>query len=233
MKAFIIRIKGHELSEELAEVSFEHAEQLGYDVQYFNGISQKKNIAKAFLEENLTCNKDGADISTNWGTQGCFISHFKLWKHCVKLDEPIVVMEHDGLPIRNCESLISEVEHVCHLDAVLPFNTDTESEEDHFEHYNEKVEKWIEDGVRPYEKSKFYGKTGLTGYFFRGAYGYLLKPAGAQRLIDFCKVYGAFPADQCMCINAVNIQRANSTYVRLHPFFKDLNTQRKYTTRTN
>lgn len=30
------------------------------------------------------------------GARGCFHSHFRLWQHCVTLQEPIVVMEHDA-----------------------------------------------------------------------------------------------------------------------------------------
>jgi hypothetical protein len=30
------------------------------------------------------------------GAQACFHSHFRLWEHCVAIDQPIVVMEHDA-----------------------------------------------------------------------------------------------------------------------------------------
>ena len=30
------------------------------------------------------------------GAQACFHSHFNLWSHCVNIDQPIVVMEHDA-----------------------------------------------------------------------------------------------------------------------------------------
>lgn len=30
------------------------------------------------------------------GAQACFHSHFNLWQHCVNIDQPIVVMEHDA-----------------------------------------------------------------------------------------------------------------------------------------
>lgn len=31
------------------------------------------------------------------GAQGCWLSHFALWKQCVELQEPIVILEHDAL----------------------------------------------------------------------------------------------------------------------------------------
>jgi len=29
------------------------------------------------------------------GAQGCFMSHYNLWKHCVTVNTPIIILEHD------------------------------------------------------------------------------------------------------------------------------------------
>jgi GR25 family glycosyltransferase involved in LPS biosynthesis len=29
------------------------------------------------------------------GAQGCFMSHYNLWKHCLKINSPIIILEHD------------------------------------------------------------------------------------------------------------------------------------------
>lgn len=31
------------------------------------------------------------------GAQGCWISHYLLWRKCIELDQPVVILEHDAL----------------------------------------------------------------------------------------------------------------------------------------
>jgi GR25 family glycosyltransferase involved in LPS biosynthesis len=31
------------------------------------------------------------------GVKGCFYSHYRLWKKCVELNEPIIILEHDAI----------------------------------------------------------------------------------------------------------------------------------------
>ena len=51
--------------------------------------------------------------------------------------------------------------------------------------------------------------------------------------LEFTKKHGAFPADACLCEAATFLQRANSTHVRLKPFFNRLDVQRKFSMRND
>lgn len=231
ISSYIIRLKHNKFSNDLATESYIAAKALGYNVSYFEGIYDHKQIADLFLQDRLVVHSD-EQMKQSWGTRGCFASHYTLWKTCVETNEPIIVMEHDGYPIRNPEKLIDEVEHACHLDYHIPFNSaDGDESEKHFDYYDRVVREQYESGVEPYPKNNFYGQQSVTGSFFRHAYGYILKPKGAKRLIDFVYKNGVFQADQCFCENAINIQRSKCTYVRLNPIFKSIKNQRDFTTR--
>jgi len=41
--------------------------------------------------------KQGSKLWDRPGAQGCLWSHMALWEHCVELDEPIIVLEHDAV----------------------------------------------------------------------------------------------------------------------------------------
>lgn len=231
IQSYIIRLSDHSFSRELSEEAYSEAIQLGYNVEYFEGIQKKNEIVSLFLQNNLIVNKDG-DIDVNWGTQGCFASHYTLWKQSYETGEPLIIMEHDGYPIRNPHHLVDEVEHACHLDYHIPFNSaNGDDSEEHFQYYNRVVYEKDDDGVEPYPHNHFYGDKSITGSFFRHAYGYILKPKGAERILNFIAEHGVFPADKCLCETAINIQRAKATYVRLNSRFKSINDQRKFTTR--
>lgn len=231
LRAYVIRLSDHVLSSDLATQAFNAAERLGYAAHFFEGLQHKADIARAFQAHRLVAHPDGGDIQTNWGTMGCFISHFLLWQKAIELNQPIVILEHDGLPLVNCITLIDQVEHVCHLDRFLPLSTQCDPAE-YFDYYNHKVSIVNGSGVGPYAYAGcFYKGSNVTGSFFRGAYGYIITPTGAQRVIDFVQKHGAFPADMCLCENAVKLQGSNSTHVRLNPFFHNVDMQRQYTTR--
>ena len=231
IQSYIIRLSDHSFSKKLSEESYTEAKRLGYNVEYFEGIQDQKQIDYFFFDNYLIVNKDD-DIDKNRGTQGCFASHYSLWKQSYETGEPLIIMEHDGYPIRNPHHLVDEVEHACHLDYHIPFNSKNgDASEEHFEYYDCAVYEKNDDGIEPYPINSFYGDRSVTGSFFRHAYGYILKPKGAERILKFVDEYGAFPADQCLCENAINIQRSRSTYVRLNHRFKSINHQRKFTTR--
>jgi len=231
IQSYIIRLSDHPFSKELSEEAYNEAVRLDYNVEYFEGIQNKSEISLFFLDNNLIVNKDG-DMDVNWGTRGCFASHYTLWKQSYETGEPLIIMEHDGYPIRNPEHLVNSVEHACHLDYHIPFNSKNGDEsEEHFHYYNKAVYEKDDDGVELYPINSFYGNRSITGSFFRHAYGYIIKPKGAERVLKFIDKHGAFPADQCLCENAINIQRSSATYVRLNHRFKSINDQRNFTTR--
>ena len=231
IRTYIIRLSDNELSLRLAFEALRTARSLGYDAEYFEGVQNRQQIAEYLLNYQLIVNHKGGDIATNWGTMGCFVSHHKLWRRAVELDEPIVIMEHDALPLHDCTNIVSDVEHACHLDRFLPFNS-SEDPVKYFKKYNERTTAKLVPGIESYPyQDDFYHGMDLVGTCFRGAYAYIIMPAGARRVLDFVKINGAFPADMCLCSNAIALQGTKSTYVRLNPFFNDLETQRRHTTR--
>lgn len=232
IKTYIIRLSNHKLSSELAKEAYDEAVRLKYNVEYFEGIQGPKQISSFFLKNNLVVHKDN-DIDVNWGTQGCFASHYTLWKQSYETGEPYVIIEHDGFPIRNPHHLIDEVEHACHLDYHIPFNSKHgDASEEHFHYYDKAVYERDNNGVEPYPTNNFYGDRSITGSFFRHTYGYIIKPKGAERILKFVDEHGAMPSDKCLCERAINIQRASCTYVRLNKRFRTINDQRNLTTRT-
>jgi GR25 family glycosyltransferase involved in LPS biosynthesis len=68
--------------------------------------------------------------------------------------------------------------------------------------------------------SKFVEKIG-TGNYMRGSYGYLIKPGGARKLINWIKSNGFVPADQQMGNAVIDIQVVAPTVVQLHPDYQN------------
>ena len=113
------------------------------------------------------------------GTIGCLASHVLLWEECSRQEESYLIIEQDGVLIKDPRSLLPLIDTVCHLDAYLPFdNSKTASTAlEYFQLYNERVA-LEEPGVKNYPKNKFYDDNNITGSCFRGTYGYIITPKG-------------------------------------------------------
>jgi GR25 family glycosyltransferase involved in LPS biosynthesis len=58
-----------------------------------------------------------------------------------------------------------------------------------------------------------------AGEWYEGARAYILKPAGAERLIDWVNMHGALPADVCIGLNIVDIQLCEDQVVKQHELY--------------
>ena len=229
MRTHIIRLPNNDFSSKMTNEAIESLEFFDIEYELFDGIKGRDGIK--ILSEHKKSPSAYFEMD-QWtdGTIGCLASHYLLWDKCSKQDEPFLILEQDAVIVRDPRDIVNEVKNVCHLDAYLPFGF---YRENHFDHYNKQIQK-NKQGVSEYPKSNFYnGKVRklIPQGCFKGAYGYIITPKGAKDIISWVGNHGLLPADGCLNHRATYLQRANSTYVRLNPFFKTLELQAKHSTR--
>ena len=116
---------------------------------------------------------------------GCSMSHFELWKYCVEIDEPILILEHDAVFARQLPDV--EFKGICQIN-------DPRGATPHGDWWHEQT-KLKGPGVHRKSLVMPYGKPdGLAGNS-----AYLIKPWAAQELIDAFYFYGVWPNDATMC----------------------------------
>jgi len=95
-KAYVIAVKGVEVSEMQVGEFVDSANRFNWNVEIFWGINgYNKNIdsiaremgIKQFHDEALNC----------LGMKGCLLSHFTLWKESVDTNTPLIIFEHDAV----------------------------------------------------------------------------------------------------------------------------------------
>jgi glycosyl transferase family 25 len=230
MKAYVIYLSGDEFSVKMTKDAVASLEKFNIEYELFDGVLGREgiNVLKSFgAKPSVHVNQ------REWtnGTIGCLASHYVLWDKCSKQNEPFLIIEQDGVVIRDPRELLPDIKKVCHLDAYLPFENIIKTEGyNHFDVYNSNLENYM-PGISRHPNNVFYNNSNKTGSTFRGTYGYIITPDGAKDILNFIANHGAFPSDRCLCVNATHLQKANSSYVRLNPFFENLNIQRKYSSR--
>jgi GR25 family glycosyltransferase involved in LPS biosynthesis len=123
----------------------------------------------------------------------CFVSHYRLWELCTKINEPVMVLEHDAEFIRKFD--YSKIQNQF-TGEILGLNDPRHAtrKSNIFHNTLKKQYKnkeivvetpWVDDKKVP---------QGLAGNS-----AYIIKPTGAKKLLDLVKELGMWPNDAIMC----------------------------------
>lgn len=101
--AYIIRLAGHLESEGLAQRCAASCEQVGMPFQYFDAVDGTSGVLK--VPDSLQwCSPlqwlKWMDQKLSLTEVACALTHFALWTHCLQLDQPIVILEHDAVMVK-------------------------------------------------------------------------------------------------------------------------------------
>jgi GR25 family glycosyltransferase involved in LPS biosynthesis len=119
------------------------------------------------------------------GVIGCFYSHYRLWKKCIELNEPILIFEDDVIFERGFVPVEwKDVLLLC-----------TGKEAYKHESYS----------FRLYTPNEIPNADPLPNTSMPGAVGYGITPAGAKKLVEYYKEE-FLPADTAMNVFVVNLE---------------------------
>lgn len=215
MKSFIIRLKNNTISETHANDCVEQAGKFGVEVEYYdavNGNDYRQHLDRLKINPRYKFKKGRV------GVFGCFLSHYYLWRNCANENVPYLILEHDGYFVKPLPSnVLDRFEDVLKLDNHDPYSKSYDFVFDDEKNINDiKISKYYNSQAKFLEKNQ-------TGNYLRGAYGYIIKPHAAQRLIDWINDNGFVPADQQIGDAIVDIKVTVPTIVRLHPnYFRNV-----------
>jgi GR25 family glycosyltransferase involved in LPS biosynthesis len=104
-KSYIIRMKENEESNKLALRCYESCLFNGMNARFweaFDGTNGKDIIVPSNLNDQWFVHwlkKVNDKLSTS--QLACFLSHFSLWAHCITIDKPIIILEHDAVVLKS------------------------------------------------------------------------------------------------------------------------------------
>jgi len=210
MQARIITLLDYEISKKVSEDCINQAAKFGINVEIFPAING--NQAQGHFERLEI--KAFPSVKLSRGQAGCLLSHYYLYQLCLDLNEPLLILEHDGYLLEPIEvDIINQFDDVLKLDIFDPYSKT----------YEKKIEmnktKVLE--IR-HDISKIYAKT-KYGWYTWGAYAYILKPSGAKKLINKVKTSGYKKADHMLATDVVNISIPSKPLARLHPMYNSSN----------
>jgi GR25 family glycosyltransferase involved in LPS biosynthesis len=217
INAYVIRIKGNELSERAARRLYDSAPNnvkiiefdamtpddimcqvtwnypwSGEDFDYKSGL-----IKRAYPTENPK-----ARIA-------CFLSHYTLWQKCVE-EGPLIVHEHDAIYFDENIPLPLEKLEKSRYD-IIGLN-DPRGATRLAQVYNNVTQESPGDIVRAPKIDDDLVPQGIAGNS-----SYYIKPSGAEKMIKLTEEYGAWPNDALMCrqlVSSLGQTKKYYTYVQ-------------------
>ena len=173
--AYIIRLKGHEVSESLAKRCADSCDKVGMKYQYWDAFDGTKDII--YPPENLNPFMKMVKIADHFLTRSevaCALSHISLWAKCVEDDVPLVVLEHDAIML-------------------APYREHTMYNSISYLGCTEQVKQnWKVLPTPP------HGSMGKNYHFICRAHAYSIDPAVAKNMLAHVLKYGINSSLDCM-----------------------------------
>lgn len=215
MKSFIIYVEGHHKSTEQATRCYDLCQQFGYIPELFPGSTAKKmrgpfnypeiekSRAESFRKEN--------DRKLYLTKKACFSNHPRLWKMSIELNETIMVLEQDAIPVKKWDDP--------KFDEVLLCNARSAYRRKIFKRVKPERHSaiWSEDGIHDLNDGLIYTKQNFMkgGYMMPGTASYAVTPLAANKLLDALELYGWEQSDYFINTKLVDIKCAAPDYFKL------------------
>jgi len=98
--AYIIRIKGHDKSERLAQRCAESCARVAMPYEFFDAVDGTSGTLQNVPDQQVIRLLKQVNKTLTPTEVSCLLSHFLLWAKCVELDQPIVILEHDAVMVQ-------------------------------------------------------------------------------------------------------------------------------------
>lgn len=227
MKAFAIVIPGNEISQNgfsVLKKSLKDTHNTNvFELEQFDATTQKyanvsltgNGILWNYPWEGETIDfKSGLTLKAYPTTYrerriACFMSHYRLWYECIRLDSPILILEHDAMFIHRMNEKTLQFILDSKYD-IIGINNPlmaTRRAQKFFD-----IVKSNDAQLQPVPSiDEFNVPQGLAGNS-----AYIIKPAGAKNLLEAVKEYGAWPNDAIMCKQLIpNMGVTRSFYTKV------------------
>jgi GR25 family glycosyltransferase involved in LPS biosynthesis len=221
MQSYLIYNPEDDLSTKLAGDSLDSAAAHGMQVDLFPGIFKDRvdDYLKLYSIKQSNLLK-----KTTKGEQGCFVSHYLLWSMSVEKNIPLLVLEHDIFVKHKIDdSLLNHFEDVLNLDYCSSLRKDIEMYRScaFADTENSSIELLYKKNQIPKNITWQSAKT----YHVTGSHAYIVKPAGALKLIKATEKHGYLPVDVHINCHYVEIYITKPSMVRTCDFM--LNTKNR------
>jgi hypothetical protein len=220
MKSFAIVVEGNKTSESGYRELKESYDKYGYEDELQIQLAIPPEKAEGYcggngLHWNYPWEGTETDLKTGliksaYPTQdknkriSCFLSHWYLWHKCKNLDEMIMVFEHDSRIIRKLPADSTFQKSKFDIIGINDPSMATRKSKS----YHDIILKRAQSELQSQQYTEFFQPVPRIDEFnipqgLAGNSAYVIKPAGAIKMIELAQEHGMWPNDALMCYQLI------------------------------
>lgn len=217
---YCIHKEGDKETQDPLDNAIESGKEYGINVIPYAGVYE--NIDDIINQENLFVNPAGAHkiYRRGKGVLGCFLSHYFLWKMSVERNISVGVLEYDAIFIKKLpNNILTTFDDYLNLDYTRHTHLGLASDGSEYLKQIEaeknntlEIKSLVEGSRSPKHHFKY-----INNNHIKGAFGYIIKPAGAGKLIQATKDNGILPADVQPNLMYCDMKYTSPSVVMLNP----------------
>lgn len=210
MKSYVIRMSTHPISEKGALKVIQSSKDVSNDFVIYPFEACHENNSTQYMKdfglkwtwpwEGSVWNEETKIQMRAYATKvkerriGCAMSHFRLWKLCEMINEPILILEHDAIFIKKLDyKYIIDSEY-----EVVGINDPRGATR-----LSEKYHSIVQSSEGPLLDVPTIDDMKIA-QGIAGASAYIVKPKGCQQIINAAYKYGLWPNDALICQQLFN-----------------------------
>lgn len=228
MKAFVITIPDHEVSQNAAKVCIESSKewQNDFNVEIFDAVTPRQNnkLMRDYrthwnypwegevFDFQTGLKKTAYETKNREARISCALSHYTLWKECAYGQEAFLILEHDAKFTRNLSRHLDYIQESKYT--IVGINNPRFATRK-----SQLYWKMIKDRGQPIQPvpaiDSYEVPQGLAGNS-----AYIMKPKGANQMLKLVESHGLWPNDALMCrqlITTLGVTRTFYTEVQGTP----------------
>lgn len=175
MKAYVITIQDNERSVQVAKRCIKSAKWFGVEVQQWKATTPKDNPIQKLIEDKVKISGLHEAYSRINNCAAAFHSHYSLWKHCIELNEQIMILEHDAI-------FVNQIPERLNFNKCISIG-------------HPSYGKWN-------QATKLGVNILFSKRYFPGAHGYIVKPSACREFIKHARTKMARPTDVFLNIDS-------------------------------
>jgi GR25 family glycosyltransferase involved in LPS biosynthesis len=168
-KAYIIRIKGNDLSERKAKTCLDSCNAVEMDAVLWDAYDGTGSVIVPPQQLKHHPTMAMFKITDHYLVRAevaCALSHISLWVKCIELDKPIVILEHDSIMLKKYAQH-QVYNSICYLGSK-----------------EQVIDNW------PVFKTPVHASEGPNYHFICRAHAYAIDPAVAKNMVAHVLKYG-------------------------------------------
>lgn len=212
MKAIVIYVENHKGSISQAKQCIKSCKRFGYDPMTLKGSTpdnMKIDFPYPEVEDARVRIFKKENYKKYLAKKACFSNHIRIWKHVIKSNEEVLVLEHDAIAIKKWDNPKYDEALVLNMKSAMSRSIAHAVKPPDSAYKKEGIQDIRDSGSKLiYNRNNHY----KGSFMMPGTASYAITPQGAEKLLKALETHGWEQSDYFVNTHNINIKYTTPDY---------------------